>query len=128
MCLGAASLTGVVPTLPEQGYMVPLLEDRSTYCELTTYVGSSPQVQHSLRLFTSIEYQLPDELFAALQRGFVALVSFRSGGQIEVGYSSSAGGDRALRLVSCSGVSGEKPSVRGYKEWLFESVDSSQQI
>ncbi|MFI3280606.1 MAG: hypothetical protein R3Y44_01400 [Rikenellaceae bacterium] len=123
LTLGVASSSGAAPTLPDDGVAVPLLEDRSTYCETTTWVGRERSVIHSLRLITALEYSLPESLEEGLDRGFVALIVLNSLGEVCVGWSQQAASDRPLRLVSCSTVSGEKPASRGYKEWLFESVD-----
>ncbi|MFI3263996.1 MAG: hypothetical protein SNG38_00265 [Rikenellaceae bacterium] len=130
LTLGVASLSGVAPTLSEDdnGVQIPLLEDRSTYSETVTYIGHCPSVKHSLQIITPLEYTLPEELQEGLDRGFVALVSLNSKGEISVGWSEEAASDRALRLVSCSTLSGEKPASRGYKEWLFESTDGVQNI
>ncbi len=125
LTLGVASSSGAAPTLPEGGVEIPLLEDRSHYSEEVKWCGGVPTVEHSLRLFTSAHYQLPEELEEGLTRGFVAHIALRSGRSIVVGWSSEALSDRALRLVSCETRSGAKPSSRGLKEWLLESIDGS---
>ncbi|MFR9503442.1 MAG: hypothetical protein SNH73_03190 [Rikenellaceae bacterium] len=128
LTLGVASPVGAAPTLPEGGSQIPLLEDRSTYTEAAAWIGSSKSVKHTLTAITSLEYELPAEIEEALVCGFVALIGFNSRSEICVGWSAAAASDRALRLVSCSTYSEEKPSSRGYKEWVFESTDSVSNI
>ncbi len=128
LTLDLASTSGAAPTLPTGGVVIPLLEDRSTYTEVSQWVDGFASVTHSLKVVTSLDYDLPEELLGSLHQGFVALVELNSSDQIIVGWSSSATSHRALRLVSCTMQSGEKPSSRGYKEWLFESTDSQKNI
>ncbi len=129
LTLGVASSRGAAPTLPEGGVSIPLLEDRSTYSENAVWVANQyAGVTHSLKVVTAIDFDLPEELASALNQGFVALIALHSQSEICVGWSSEAAADRALRLVSCSSVSGEKPSSRGYKEWIFESKDGQRYI
>ncbi len=128
LTLGVASLSGAAPTLPDDGVAVPLLEDRSTYEENVEWVGDFKSVTHTLKIITPIEYSLPEELLPGLERGFVAFVVFHSSNTINVGWSNNAAADRALRLISCSTQSGDKPSSRGYKEWSFVSVDGVSAI
>ncbi len=124
--LGVASAQGAAPSLKEEGYPIPLLEDRSTYSEVVEWIASAKAVTHTLKFVTPIDYELPTELLGALSQGFVALIALQSRNEIVVGWSPEALSDRALRLVSCTTVSGERPSERGYKEWLMESIDSLQ--
>ncbi len=124
--LGVASSTGAAPTLEESGTNIPLLEDRSTYTEKVEWVGATQCVEHTLTLYTSFQYTLPEELLGALSQGFVALIEFNSGDTTTVGWSTEALADRALQLMSCTIVGGEKPLSRGYKEWVFSSTDGAQ--
>ncbi|MFI3323748.1 MAG: hypothetical protein SNG59_03390 [Rikenellaceae bacterium] len=128
LMLDVASPLGAAPTLPEGGVTIPLLEDRSTYSEVAEWIEGFKSVTHSLKAVTSIDYNLPEGLTEALKQGFVALIELNSSDQITVGWSTSATSHRALRLVSCTTQSEEKPSSRGYKEWLFESIDAQTNI
>ncbi len=126
--LDVASPEGAAPDLGEGGVVIPLLEDRSTYTELVEWIGDFRSVSHSLKAVTAIDFELPDQLSEALHQGFVAQISLNSSDEIIVGWSATATSHRALRLVSCTTQSTEKPSTRGYKEWLFESTDGQVNI
>ncbi len=128
LTLGVASLREVALTLSDHGVSIPLLEDRSSYSESREFVGATQEVKHTLKIVTALEYELPEELRDGLREGFTAHLRFNSRREICVGWSQEASSDRALRLVSCSSESGEKPSSRGYKEWRFESTDGAQKI
>ncbi len=128
LALGVASLSEVTSTLREDGIIIPLLSDRSTYSESTEFVGAAKSVKHTLAIVTALEYTLPQEIEEGLEKGFIAHVDFNSRKRICVGWSQEAYNSRALRLVSCSAQSGEKASSRGYKEWRFESTDGAQRI
>ncbi len=128
LTLGAVNLDGTAPTLPEGGTVIPLLEDRSTYTETVQFYGVIKSVQHTLTFYTAAEFELPAALLSHIESGFVSLIEFNSGEQITVGYSQAAAYDRALRLVSCSMSSGEKPGSRGYKTFVMASVDGESKI
>ncbi len=119
--MGAVSYQGAVPTLEEEFVDWRLLEDRSTYSEYEEWVEGSSTVKRSLTIFTPIDYALPEQLLSGVECGFVAQILLNSRCEIEVGEQQGL-----LSLVSCSTVSGEKPSERGYREWLFESVEELQ--
>ncbi len=126
LTLGVAPQSGAAPTLPECGVEVSLLEDRSTYSESSTFIGDYCFVKHTLKVITPIDYALPKELMGGLNLGFIAQLKMNSKAQVNIGWSAVAASDRALRLKSCTTQSGEKPASRGYKEWVFESIDSQQ--
>ncbi len=128
LVLGVAPTDGAAPALSESGTQIPLLEDRSTYTQIATYTQQHASVKHSLKLYTSLDFVLPEELAGGLTDGFVADLELNSLHQISLGWSEEAGSDRPLRLVSCSTSSGEKASERGYKEWVFESTDGTTKI
>ncbi len=123
--LSVASLSEAALIDSAAGESFSILEDRSSYSETVEWVDDFATVKHSLRLISSDDYSLPEGLKEGLSGGFLALISLNSKRSISVGWSSEARGDRPLRLVSCTTHSCEKASLRGYKEWLFESTDST---
>ncbi len=126
--LGVASSVGAAPTLPEGGVELALLEDRSTYTETATWCGTHKSVSHCIEAYTAADKELPDELTDALTEGFVAQITLNSGAEFMVGWSAAAGSDRPLRLVSCTSCSCDAPATRGYKRWLWESIDGSSNM
>lgn len=122
--MGAITSEGVAPTLESQFTELRLLEDRSTYSKNEEWVEGVLHIKHTLRLFTPIEYSLPSSLDEALEYGFAAQILLNSLNEIEVGVSGDS--LETLWLISCSTVSGERPSSRGYKEWLFETIEPEE--
>ncbi len=121
--LGVVSVDEATLLLPASKIAIDILEDRSQYSESHTWCGDQVSVEHSLSLITDVDYSLPETLSEAMYRGFVAWIEFNYLASIRVGWSSTAGADRPLRLKSCKVVSGDKPSERPYKEWIFSSED-----
>ncbi|MFI3331892.1 MAG: hypothetical protein SNI51_00205 [Rikenellaceae bacterium] len=128
LLLAVASSEGEAPNFDDEALSIPLLMDLSTYTEKAEFVGAQQSVEHSLLLYTAVDYSLPEALLGGLSRGFVARVEFNSSQVVSVGWSAEAAADRALRLVSCSvGCSTKSESIY-YKEWLFESTDGVSNI
>ncbi len=95
--LGVASLSEAASTLKESGTAIPLLDEKSSYSEAVEYLSNGcKSVTHTLQVITAVDFELPNELFAALFEGFVALILLRSFHQVEVGWSQLAQADLPL--------------------------------
>ncbi len=117
--LEVAPLSGAATSSPPEVVELMLLEDLSTYTELSTWLGSRPLTKHQLSVVTTLECDIASDtrLSEGLFSGFKATIELNSSQSLELG-------DVTLHLKTSEVNHGLSPSDTPSIKWLFEGESS----